>query len=79
MIDKNSANYKEGTIREAIADFRKALKVEYAQRTKIQLLRHIEANNPYNKSGDFVLIAMVRQETAIAALEKMLLEQGTTK
>ena len=72
MLDKHSANYKEGTIRDAIAAFRKQLVIEYATRNRFELLDHIKENDPNTKSGDFVVIATIRQQVAFAALEKLL-------
>lgn len=78
MVDKTTGNYKEGTVRDAIADFRRTLAVEYSTHNQFQLLDHIKANNPNEKTGDWVAIATIRQEMAIAALEKLLWDDRKT-
>ncbi len=75
MVDKDTGNYKEGTIREAIADFRKTIAVEYSELNKFQLLEIIKNNNPNLKSGDFVAIATIRQEVAVSTLEDILWDE----
>lgn len=72
MVDKDTANYKEGTVRDAIADFRKTLAVEYSTRNRFELLNHIMANNPNEKTGEWVAIATIRRDVALKALEKLL-------
>ena len=78
MIDKNTANYKEGTVRDAIADFRKALVIEYSTRNTFQLFDHIRAIDPSKQTGKFVAIATIRLEVALDALEKLLWDARNT-